>query len=819
MSPDNDDRLEPTIAQPAINFFFYCGVFLLALAAISFQIVLTRIFSVTMYHHFAFVAISLTMFGMSAGAVAVYLLPQVFCSSALGTRLCQASACFALSIAISLVLHLVIPLYPAPTAVSLFAYFATYTALSVPFFFAGIAICLVLTKFTHTVNCVYATDLCGAASGCLFAVAIMNGFDGLSAALCTASAAALAGCFFAAEFRLLDLRRQTMMLFALLFAAAISNGLLSRAGIPLVRLSWVKGEWEELPAYERWNSFSRVAVGAKSDEQFGWGFGAQCPRSASTTQRSLEIDAAGATVLTEFDGNLSPLEYLRCDITNFVHFLRKNADTAVVGSGGGRDILSALLFAQRAVLGIEINENVLDALNNQFGDFTGHLDAQPQINFINDEARSYLARSSRRFDIIQISLIDTWAATAAGALTLSENSLYTLEAWQMMLSKLTANGILSISRWFAPERPAELLRSAALAAAALRANGVSSPQDHILALTNIPLDHQGSENGIGTLLISHSPFSTADLQQAAEIAAQMGFFFLSRPGSTTNPLLEALIAGNFKDPLVHGSIYDLSPPTDDRPFFFNTLRLRSLTFWRPTAIRAVSHNAKAIGILLFLFAVVIILSYFVIVRPLKHTLATLSGPAVWPLSAAFGFIGLGYLLIEIAQMQRLIIFLGHPVYGLTAVLFALLLTGGIGSFLTRWCSICGKERKQLLWLFCTLIFVLGLSGVLTPAIIAKYRGCSTPVRLLVSVLSVAPIGLLMGMPFPWLMQSIRAKENSLRPWLWGVNGAASVSASILAALISLCAGISASYWIGVICYAGAALSAWQHTMLARDSVH
>ncbi|MEE8177429.1 MAG: hypothetical protein V3T65_05490, partial [Acidobacteriota bacterium] len=150
--------------------------------------------------------------------------------------------------------------------------------------------------------------------------------------------------------------------------------------------------------------------------------------------------------------------------------------------GGGRDVLSALTFDQKSVLAVEINEDILGAVNGRFGEFTGHLDQNPKVTFVNDEARSYISRQQERFDIIQVSLIDTWAATAAGALVLTENSLYTLEAWKLFLERLTPRGVLSFSRWYHESRPSQFYRLTALATTSLLQSGVSNPRDHIVII-------------------------------------------------------------------------------------------------------------------------------------------------------------------------------------------------------------------------------------------------------------------------------------------------------------------------------------------------
>ena len=203
---------------------------------------------------------------------------------------------------------------------------------------------------------------------------------------------------------------------------------------------------------------------------------------------------------------ISPaLEHLKYDVTNIAHYLTHQGRVFVIGAGGGRDVLSALVFGQERVVAVEMNGAIIDAVNGVFGDVTGHLDRHPKVRFVNDEARSYLARSSDQFDLIQISLIDTWAATAAGALVLSENTLYTTEAWKLFFNRLTSDGILSVSRWYGRPVPAEMYRVAALASDTLRRLGVAQPRSHLMVVvTGRVAGEPENTPGVATLLLKRT---------------------------------------------------------------------------------------------------------------------------------------------------------------------------------------------------------------------------------------------------------------------------------------------------------------------------
>ncbi len=330
---------------------------------------------------------------------------------------------------------------------------------------------------------------------------------------------------------------------------AVGNTALVARQQGLLRAVWVKGKWEDPPLYEKWNSFSRIRIydyqkATDPPQVTSLSPKYRLPANASGSQHQLDIDASASTVLTDFHGDLKNVDYLRHDLVNFAHHLRPDSDVLVVGAGGGRDILSALVFGQKSVTAVEINGDTIAAVNGPFGDFTGHLDRDPRVKFVNDEARSFISRSKNQFDVIQISMIDTWAATSAGAYVLAENSLYTQEAWTTFLSHLTLRGILAVSRWYFQDRPGEVYRMTSLAAAALKEQGVKDPRGHILIVRNMGRNEEGvsQPDGVGTMLVSREPLSTPDVQTAERIAGEMGFEVVLTPTATIDPAFEKITA-------------------------------------------------------------------------------------------------------------------------------------------------------------------------------------------------------------------------------------------------------------------------------------
>ncbi|KPL02685.1 MAG: hypothetical protein AMJ90_05180 [candidate division Zixibacteria bacterium SM23_73_2] len=787
--------------QEVVKKHTYAGLFMVTLATLMYEILLTRIFSVTMWYHFAFMAVSVAMFGMTVGAILVYLLPNYFTQKRAKYHLALSSLLFGLSIVVCFLIYLNTPLVTNTMIGGLFSSAFIYVIISVPFMFSGICVCLALTKFPRQVSKLYAFDLAGAAVGCIVLIYTLKVTDGPTAVVLAGLFAIFGGVFFAVE---VNKRLAILFSFIILVFGITVTGVMSRQ-LPALKLKWVKGRIERPPLYEKWNSFSRVTVRAETflANPFSWSPSSVTPSKRKVKQLWMQIDSQAGTPLTAFDGDLSDLEYLKYDLTNLVHYIRPNSKVLVIGSGGGRDILSALVFNQRFALGVEMNKDIIDAVNQRFGDFTGHLDKHPKVTFVNDEARSYIARQRDQFDIIQVSLIDTWAATAAGAFALTENSLYTMEAWKLFLEKLTPDGVLTFTRYYFRDCPGETYRLTSLASASLRELGIENPRSHIIVVRNLRHHWRRMPNnpdGYGTILLSKKPFSDEDLQMVDRICQLMQFDLVISPNYSLDSTFATIASGVNLEGFAARFPINISPPTDDSPFFFHMLRLQDIfnrELWEQGAL---SFNMKAVSILGTLLIVVMVLTFLCIIVPLiiKTKRTALRGAP--PLCVFFAAIGFGFMLVEISQMQRLIIFLGHPTYGLSVVLFSLLLSSGLGSYSTHRIGdhdVRIPAIKRLFALLCALV----LFGKLTPYAMSVFQGSITMVRILVAIGILFPLGLFMGMAFPLGMKIASNKSVSLTPWLWGINGATSVCASVLAVVIALSSSISTAFWMGFFCYA------------------
>jgi predicted membrane-bound spermidine synthase len=762
----------------------YLGLFLIALATLMLEILLTRIFSVTLWYHLAFVAVSIAMFGMTLGAVLVYLGARWFTPARAWLNLSVGAAMFAVTAVASVALHLRMAVNPDLMSSALFDLSRAYGLIAIPFVFSGIVVAIALTSFPRDVGRLYAADLAGAALGCVLLVGVLDWVGGPFSVLVVAAIGGLASLIYALGSSQHVLPRDRWVLAGVVAAllAACAGFLASERGALEIR--YAKGTQWPAPIYEKWNSYSRVAIVLdRWEEPFGWGLSARFTPRVPVRQLHLNIDASAETVLTHFR-EPQDVEHLAYDVTNVGLHVRRGGSVYIIGAGGGRDVVSALTFDARRVVAVELNRAIIEAVNGRYGELTGHLDRRPGVEFVNDEARSYLARTSEKFDFIQISLIDTWAATAAGAFVLSENTLYTVDAWRTFLNSLTDRGIVSISRWYRRPDPYEVYKTVALATTALRSAGVAETRKHLVVIARLD-KRPGFEDapGVGALLASRSPFSESDLDELERVSRELDFDVVLSPRTAATPAFASVADAARVDEYIAATSLDLTPPDDNRPFFFRM-------------------DASLLnGLLTF----VITLALLLIVVPvlLKADVGAIARQPL--LTVGFVAIGLGFMLVEIAQMMRLTLLLGHPTFSLSVVLFGMLLSSGLGSFTTGRIAphMLADAAARRLGLLVSVLVVL---GVVTPWAVAALHTASTPVRVVTALALLAPAGLLMGMAFPLAMTVAARTQPALTPWYWGINGAASVCASVITVAIASSQGIAAAWWTGVACYVVAALA-------------
>jgi len=774
------------------------GLFFTSMSALMLEILLTRVFSVATWYYFAFFAISLAMFGFTVGAIIVYLGKNFFTAERLYDRLAIFALLFGISVDLALLIFLSIPFAPRLTGVGVFATAVTYTAISIPFIFAGVVICLCMTRFSDKIGMVYAADLIGAGVGAFLVFPVLNAMDAPSAILLTGALGALGAVCFASD-RLSSnrhLKTTAAIIFVVLTASMAVNSLYQP-----VRVEWVKGQYNT-PQVETWNAFSRIAVYpfVLKKMPYSWGISRSYDFKNIIGERMIDIDGVSQTVMTLYDGNPESVKHLKYDVTSIAHYLRKNAKVFIIGVGGGRDILAAKTFGQKEVVGAEINDRTIDMITRVFGDFTGHLDKLPGVRIINDEARSAITRMDEKFDIIQASCIATWSATAAGAFSLAENSLYTVEGWKIFFNHLNPGGVLSFNRWYSPDYPAQLLRLTTLAAYTLKQEGVPDPAKHIMIVRS---EGMGQNMPSATILVRKEPFSKSDIKTMEDTVKKLQFKFVFNPAGFQDKLFVDVIKNVGNKDYYASTPLDISPSTDDRPFFFYMLRLKDAVASRGLMkLKEQSFNLMGMVMLFVLAVVSIVLSFLFIFAPLVLAGGRLPGRGALSGFAFFGAIGLGYIFVEMAQLQRLIIFLGHPVYSITVVIFALLFSSGLGAMASG--AFTGKGKRPAAGLIAVVMSVLVLLLLLIvfkqTAFLSSFIQSGIHARIALSLLILIPLGFIMGIPFPIGMTIASNNFSGHTAWFWAINGAMSVVASVISVCVSIAWGFTATLEIGLACY-------------------
>ena len=788
---------------------FYAGVFLLTSATMMLQVAQTRILSVVAWYHLAFFVISIAMFGLTAGSVWVYLRRERFTAATLSHDLAHFSSAFALTTALAVTVQMCLAPITGPTLTAIASWWLLAICLALPFFFAGVTISLALTRSPFPIGRVYGVDMVGAAVGCLGVLLLLDATNGPAAVLWVSVVAAVAAQLFAgsgigtaprAPQLLAPALRRRGRLAAVLAVFALVNSVTDHGLSPL----YVKGKIEALdgfPMFQSWNSFSRVAVFDRGERPpHMWGPSPELEGDAWVVpQRFMNIDGDAGTVAYGVRGDLERAGFLRYDITNLAYHLPGRERAAVIGVGGGRDVLAARVFGVPDVTGIEINPVFVRLLTevDDYADYVGLRDLDG-VAFEVDEARSWFARGHDSFDVIQMSLIDTWAATGAGAFTLSENGLYTVEAWRIFFDRLSPDGVFTVSRWYAPGEVNETGRMVSLAMAALFDLGVADPRRHVFL---------ASSDRIATLIVSRSPLPSGAADILRDVAADLGFDVLIAPAQRPrSAVLRQIVDSSSREQLQAYTAslpLDLTPASDERPFFFNQLPLHKPLeaieiALNPHGDGINSGNVRATATLALLFLISALLVRATIVVPLRPAVQDVGRRLALGGTLYFLLIGIGFMCVEIGLLQRLSVFLGHPIYALSIVLFSIIVTTGLGSLLSDRLPLDGAQ-KLAAWSVLTGGYLVYLPFWL-PKLLLAFDGEGLLLRALISISIIAPGGILMGWGFPTGMRLISAVNPAPTPWFWGINGAAGVLASSLAVAVSIAFGISATLAIGAICY-------------------
>jgi hypothetical protein len=777
----------------------FFGMALCSFAALLLELALTRLFSVVLFYHFAFLAISIALLGLGAGGVFAHLRkPSLarFETRALVSVLCSINA-LAVPLVLLIVLHTRVSLDISKA--NFLRLSLIYLASAVPFFITGLEFSIVFAREAKYVSPLYAADLAGGALACLAIVPLLNWLGGPNTILFAGFCMAVAGTVWPVGRKLRKVAVMCALLVLVLIAVNYSG---KRFDIVYAKGGFRDASWVE---FARWNAISRVEVDAQRNG------------------KAIVIDADASTYLM----NVDPKHWqgaweknLMSAPAGLANVLRPHGDYAIIGPGGGVDVLRALGNGSPSVTGIEINPIIANTImRGRYADYTFHLYQRPEVHIHVTDGRSFIRNSSQRFDVVQMTLVDTWASTAAGAFALSENSLYTVEAFREYFEHLKPEGMIAITRWEF-QQPREALRVVSVAMQALHEMGVSDPAGNFIVVSEGHLDADGIPV---VVLAKRTAFTGPELDQVRQhLAVQPKLSLLYNPQEKygapgTDQAQYSAGAGSFveliqsNDPkhFAERYPYDVSPVTDNAPFFFFTLKLDQIL--HPKSLQRGIDWKVNLGVAVLGMVLGISLLAVVIFLVLPLMMGTRGQQARPVRLLYFIAVGLGYILVEIAFIQRFVLFLGHPVYALTVVVFLLMLSSGAGSMASRrW-----LPETTLLWIPLALIAAgLLLYVAVLPGLLEKLVGLPFAAKLLVSAGLLVPLGFAMGMPFPSGLRALAGEEtpassnpnsHNLVEWAWAMNAASSVLGSVLAIIIAIQFGLNVTLATGAAAYALALL--------------
>jgi hypothetical protein len=763
------------------------GISLISGTLLMTELALTRIFSVVMYYHFAFLAISIALFGLSASGVCAYVFRGWFDRRSTDRLLAVESLVYAVATIVALFVLVRLRVGLNYSRTNLLLMVTIYALAALPFFTGGLVITVAVTRLSSRIHAVYAADLLGAAGGCLILIPLLDRLGAPGVVLAAAAMSVAGALLFAPA----TIRARVLAAGVVILAIPLAGQISGRAGFDVVD---TKGHKGDTILFSKWNSFSRIGVYDRTHGDWSVSLAYEGPHPDT---KYMDIDSAASTPILGLATGLADAEYLRYELTALAYQLKDPGfDALVIGPGGGRDLASALVFGARHVDAVEINPIIAnDVMRGQFREFSGGIYTNPRVNVTIDDGRSFVRRTTNRYDVIQASLVDTWAATAAGAYTLTENTLYTVEAFNDYLDHLNDDGVLTITRWVY-----DGLRLVSLAQAACLQRGCQVADR--LAIVR--------QDRVATFILKKSPFSPTDIARLVAAADRLRFEILYAPGTPSGetvhddevdgmPTVDYPELIRAADPAAFYAAYpkDVTPTTDDRPFFFHTTKLKN-------QLNVLSGRSILFGnglsALLTLMGISVALVVVFVIGPLAFVdrgAARARGRLAWLLY--FGALGAGFMLIEVSVLQRFVLLLGHPVYSLTVTLFSLLLGTGLGSAWSRRFEAATLRRSGALAIAAVALVALAVIAIVTP-LVSWAMPFERSTRMGVALALLVPMGVVLGIPMPTGIRLLRERAPQMVAWAWGINGALSVLGATLAIFIAMNWGFQVTLLSASACY-------------------
>ncbi len=775
------------------------GIFFLSMATLLYEVVLTSIFSYTVWSNYAFLIVSTALFGFGIAGVFLYLFERLTYEKGLNKRIALLAFLFSLSAVISLQIIIIVPL-----DVSRFDLLANwiyliiiFLAILFPFFFAGLAISILLSSFERSVNKLYFFDLVGASIGSIILMFLITPL-GASGTLLLAAAL---GSISAFVFLLGGKGKGSKVVLALYLAgviALIPNAEKTFHIYPHQNMrNFVNLLKTQKHFFSGWSTLSKIDVLGEKKNGYMW---AQIWINGGQNQSFLA--GIGSKGIGRPDWGES---------INFPYiFLRDRKPKAlIIGSSGGTEVVYALSHHSNDVDAVEMDPLICKIVKYKFRKHNRDLFFRPDVHLINDEGRSFVLSTRKKYDIIQMKNNFTPIAIASGAINLSETYLLTVEGFKDYIHHLTPDGILALNRW-GSVRLCTTLRKA------YEALGRKDVWKHVVILT-------GETWMLNGFYYKNSPFTQKEIKWTEGYARVKHFKVLFQPNMNERENLYAeILKSQHPEAFYRYAGFDLEPPTDNRPFFnhFVTMGTKidthkklvplelkfidQLFSWRPWKKSHAVISKPELPIFSLAIESLIVSAFFIFLPLL------LGGKKdeedrykKWPFLYYFSILGLGFIMIELCLMKQFVLFLGYPAISISLIIASLLFFTGVGSFISE------KFRdREVLSLRVAFFLVFLVSMVLMfslPHIFSVFLGDPFWIKVIITILLLIPLGLVMGMPFPLGLLLVHKRSKNLVGWVWGINGFATVVGSVLTVLISLYFGFEMVFIVASLLYLSGAL--------------
>jgi hypothetical protein len=794
-------------SHATIRWQHYTGIFLISLATLLLELALTRVLSVANWYHFGFMVVSTALLGYGAAGVTLSIWTKLREEIRLDLALTSLALIFGFVSLASFALMQRIPFQPFSLLFhhsQVFYGLLYYVVLAAPFFCSGLAVSLLLSRGGPNVNRLYAADLVGAGLGCAAVCGTMPVFGGSGSVAVAATLAALAALAFS-SFRLSKLT---------VFAGLAAAGMLALAfvGERALPISVIPEKQHHplfpagrSPLYTKWNAFSKIDV-----------YEAPGLDESQPDHPFFSIIIDGGTAGTGIDDLSNGVRNYLAHTPQYhpagVQYVgKKHPKVLIIGPGAGREVLEALYFGASSITAVEINPIITDIVTRRLREHWGGLYEQPEVRLVTDDGRSFVRHSQEKYDAIVSINTYSEAALTSGALTLSESYILTREAFEDYWNHLTPSGTLLVMGY-------NIGKLLATTREMFDHLGLGSPAGHVFAYRGLGAPFGHGRLNIG-LVLQKSPLGAEEIDEMAKragIGSQQDWGNQGQPEIYFSPFTQptsyyqTLLASLLKSPdleMVYASAFEyLRPATDDRPFFNQHER------WTRHLIRRVLGAGAEVMIqpvaqvtLVILLIQAVAAAGVMILLPLAwFGRKGLQLRGRWRFLTYFASLGLGFILIEIVLLQRFQLFLGQPIYTFSVVLASLLAFTGVGSYLAG--RIRNLSRDTLSWLLLGLVGTILLTLLVMPRILSLALGLALPLRVAISISLVAPLGILLGVPFPTGLRIVGEQASPLVPWAWAVNGFFTVIGSVAAMILGMVLGFTNVFVIAAGCYAVALIS-------------